>query len=96
MRKDNTQTLRDILHAYFKTMGLEHKLVEQEVLEAWPEVAGPMIMRYVTSIEFRNQTLYVALKSGTMRNELLMNKNRFVQSLNTTLGYNEVKDIVFR
>ena len=58
MRKDNTQTLRDILHAYFKTMGLEHKLVEQEVLEAWPEVAGPMIMRYVTSIVITSYSIH--------------------------------------
>ena len=70
-----------------REQGLETPLQQKRLVEKWPEVAGPMIMRYTLNTYIYNQTLYVRLSNPALRADLSM--------LNTLVGEQVITDIRF-
>lgn len=96
MRRKNTEKLDAILSQVLKANQLDKKLYETRVVKSWSVVLGENIMKYTTSIYFRNQKLYVQLSSSVLRNELFLTREEIKNSLNSYVGADVVEEIVFR
>jgi len=78
-----------------REQGLETPLNQKRLVEAWPQVAGPVIARYTLNCHIYNQTLHVRLSSPALRSDLSMMREQLVKRLNDAVGEQVITDIRF-
>jgi predicted nucleic acid-binding Zn ribbon protein len=96
MRRKNTELLGDVIQQFLKQRKLDKPLYEQRLLNAWPEVLGPNIQSYTSSLSIKNKVLYVSISSSVLRHDLFLSRQQIVESLNKHVGAEVIKEIVFR
>lgn len=96
MRKNNTQSISDVLRSYTRENNLDRKLIELDLIKSWEAVMGKTVARYTGNLYIRNSTLFVETTSPIVRNELLMMKEEIRVRLNDVAGEELIKTIVFR
>lgn len=96
MKQSNSELIGDVIRRFLRQEGLETPLNEYRLVNAWKDVAGPVIMKYTTNVYIKNQTLYVHLSSSVIRQELMMGREMLVRNLNARVGSQVIADIVFR
>ena len=96
MKRRDSEQLGDVIRKILRQQGLETPLNEYRLVAAWKEVVGTGIANYTTQIFIKGQTLYVALSSPVLRQELSMTRQILVRRLNEKAGAQVITDIVFR
>ena len=94
-RKNTTQDLRSVIKDLLRQNNLENRFNEQEVIDSWPDIVGPLFAKYTSKIVMRNGMLYVTLNSSAARQELAMAKSHLINSINKRFNDKVVRDIVF-
>ena len=95
MFKRHIESLKDILLRNLREQGLETPLKQKRLVEAWPEIAGPVITRYTLNTYIYNQTLFVRLSNPALRSDLSMMRQELVNKLNAVVGEQVITDIRF-
>lgn len=95
MFKRDVQTVKNLIMQALREQGLETPLQQKRLVEAWPEVAGPLIVRYTLNTYIYNQTLYVHLSNPALRADLSMRRLEFTQKLNAIVGEQVITDVRF-
>ncbi|MBQ2208481.1 MAG: DUF721 domain-containing protein [Prevotella sp.] len=95
MFKRNVQQVRDLIMQVLREQGLETPLNQKRLVEAWPEVVGPVIARYTLNAYIYNQTLYVRLSNPALRADLSMRRTELTQQLNAAVGEQVITDVRF-
>ena len=95
MFKRNIESLKDVLLRNLREQGLETPLKQKRLVEAWPEIAGPVITRYTRNTYIYNQTLFVRLSNPALRSDLSMMRQELVNKLNAVVGEQVITDIRF-
>ena len=97
MRKKNTESIGEAIRQYFENNPFfRRKLAESRVVTGWAKLFGATINSYTTNVYLKNNILYVHLNSSVLRSELIMAKDKMIETLNRHAGMYVVKDIVFR
>lgn len=96
MKRNDAAPIGQLIRHYLRQECLESPLNERRLINAWPEVLGPVIASYTGELFIKNQTLYVHLTSSALRQELMMARTKLVQSLNRHVGAQVITNIVFR
>lgn len=94
-RSSNEEPLKDIVNRWLKAYGLESKMKEMEVIEAWPEIMGKAVAHRTTSISIKNKTLILRLDSSVMREELMAGKSLIISHVNEYAGFELINDVWF-
>lgn len=95
MFKRDVKELQELIMRNLRAQGLETPLLQKRLIEAWPVVTGPTVMRYTRETVIRNQTLYVRLSSPALRAELSMCRQELVKKLNDYVKSQVIADIRF-
>lgn len=95
-RKNDNLPLSEALNDFIQKNKLQHGIDKVNAREAWVNLMGNGVNNYTTTIELRNETLYVSLSSSVLREELSHGKSKILDMLNEELGKNLVKKIVLR
>ena len=95
MFKKKEQAVGDLILQVLRQQGLETPLLQRRLIDAWPEVAGPLIASYTLNTFIYNQTLYVRLSNPALRADLSMRRQEFVSKLNDTVSAQVISDIRF-
>jgi predicted nucleic acid-binding Zn ribbon protein len=95
-RKSNDQSIGDAIKQMLKQYGLEEKLNQVKITSSWEILMGKTIARYTSAIYFKEGTLIVKLSSAALRQELLYAKSKIILKINTEIGKDIVRDIVFQ
>ncbi|MBP3845697.1 MAG: DUF721 domain-containing protein [Prevotella sp.] len=95
MFRQKVESLRDVLLRNLREQGLETPLLQKRLVEAWPQVVGPVIARYTLNTYIYNQTLYVRLSNPALRSDLSMMRTELVKKLNDVAGQQIIVDIRF-
>lgn len=95
MFKRNVQQVRDLILQALREQGLETPLNQKRLVDAWPEVAGPLIASYTLNTYIYNQTLYVRLSSPALRADLSMRRQELTARLNAVVGEQVITDVRF-
>ena len=95
MFRQKTESLRDVLLRTLREQGLETPLNQKRLVEAWPEVVGPVIASYTLNTYIYNQTLFVRLSNPALRSDLSMMRGELVKKLNAAVGEQVITDIRF-
>lgn len=97
MRNDEHQPISKIIEHFVSKNNLQKGLDKVHVREAWETQMGPAIKKYTTGMKLDSSgTLYVALSSSVLREELSYGKEKIITMLNKTLGKELIKKIVLR
>ncbi|MBK9289114.1 MAG: DUF721 domain-containing protein [Flavobacteriales bacterium] len=93
MKRSNQRSLGEAMNALVDAFGLREKLDEQALISAWDNVAGPMIARHTTRLQYRAGVLRVKVDSAPLRHELGFLKEGLMKLLNEKLGREVVRTI---
>lgn len=94
-RTSNETPLKDILERWMKAHGLEKRMKQMDVIEAWPELMGTAVAHRTTEIRISNTKLIVKMDSSVMRDELAHGKAVIIQRINEFAGYDMIDDVWF-
>ena len=95
MFKRKVQPLKDLVLQVLREQGLETPLNQKRIVDAWPEVAGPIVARYTLNTYIYNQTLYVRLSNPALRSDLSMRRQELTEKLNAAVGEQVITDVRF-
>ena len=95
MFKRDVKQIKDLLLQVLREQGLETPLLQKRLVEAWPEVAGPMVASYTLNTYIYNQTLYVRLSNPSLRADLSLMREELVKKLNAAVGQQVITDVRF-
>lgn len=95
-RLNEENSLADVLKAFIQTNNLQKGMDKIDVRDAWKNLMGNGVANYTTEIVLKNDTLYVALSSSVLKEELSYGKEKIINMLNEELGKPVVKNIIFR
>ena len=96
MRGNNNRVIGDIIRKLMKNPKLAGKLDELDALQAWEEIIGKQICKYVADQKIYKGTLYVKLKSAVVRNELSYTKSELISQINNRLAKKLLTNIVLK
>lgn len=89
-------SISDVLKVFIQGNKLDAGIDKINVKEAWINLLGPGIANYTLDVVLRNGTLYVALSSAVLREELSYGKDKIIRMINEELRKDIIKDIVLR
>ena len=93
MRRQNTEQVGAVVAQFLREQGLEKPLLEHRLVEAWPELMGPLVAKYTGKIEIKNGVLLVKITSAALRQELFIARQQLVEKLNQHVGADIISDI---
>ncbi|PLX02804.1 MAG: DUF721 domain-containing protein [Marinilabiliales bacterium] len=94
MRRNNTQSIGEVLKEYIKAMKLSSGLQNARITSSWEEVVGKTVARYTSKLYIKDHKLFVHLSSSVVKNELLMIRGEILKRLNDIAGEEVINEII--
>lgn len=95
-RNNENISLGEALQEFVAKNKLQKGLDKVNVKEVWNTEMGPPIAKYTTAIMLERKTLYVALSSSVLREELSYGKEKIIRLLNEKLGKDLINKLVLQ
>jgi hypothetical protein len=95
-KKEKDRSLSGILREFIAANKLQSGMDKVNARNAWRKLMGNGVNNYTTSVELRNETLFVSLSSSVLREELSLGKSKIIAMINEELGRELVKNLVLR
>ena len=96
MKRKNEQSIGEILREYLKMTQLENHVFESRIAEVWQEALGDLITLETERIHLQSGTLFVTLRSPSLKNDIMMQRTVIRTVLNEKLGGDIIKSVVIR
>ncbi len=95
-RFNEESPIGDVLKQFISQNKLEAGIDVVNVREAWKNLMGNGVNSYTTEIQLKGSTLYVALSSAVLREELTYGKDKIIKMINEELRKDLVTHLVLR
>ncbi len=95
-RDSNEEKMNDVFKKLIRSYGFTSKLNEHEVIQAFSDIMGPVIMKKVSNVYVYQYKLFLELKSAPLKQELSMEKTKLVNMINKELGQDYLKGMVVK
>lgn len=89
-------SIQDVLKIIIEGNKLDVGIDNINVKDAWVRLLGPGIESYTLDVVLKRQTLYVALSSPIVREELSYGREKIIRMINEDLGKEVIKDLILR
>jgi hypothetical protein len=95
-RFNEESPIGDVLKQFITQNKLEAGMDVVNVRDAWKNLMGIGVNNYTTEIQLKGSTLYVALSSAVLREELSYGKDKIIKMINEELRKDLVRSLVLR
>ncbi len=95
-RFNEESPIGDVLKQFISQNKLEAGMDIVNVRDAWKNVMGVGVNNYTVEIQLKGSTLYVALSSAVLREELSFGKEKIIKMINEELRKDLVTNLVLR
>ena len=95
-RVSNEGSIGDVLKQFIEKNNLQPGIDKISVEDAWKSLMGNGVNRYTKEVVLKGSTLYVALTSAVLREELSYGKQKIIKMINEELGKEVIKDVILR
>ena len=95
-RFNEESSIGDVLKQFISQNKLEAGMDIVNVRDAWKNLMGNGVNNYTTEIQLKGSTLYVALSSAVLREELSYGKEKIIKMINEELRKDLVTNLVLR
>ena len=85
-----------ILARLTNRMGIASRLETEKAVVLWEEAVGKNIARRARAVSVRNEILFVTVQNSVWLQELVLLKEGIIEKINSLIGKQVIKDIVFR
>lgn len=95
-RKDE-EALGSVIRRLLAAYGLDDKIREERLKQAWYEVVGPISKNYTEKVSIKGRKMFVSFHSAAFRQEMMMQKTKLLEEINATAespGF--LQDIIMR
>jgi predicted nucleic acid-binding Zn ribbon protein len=97
LRPDRWQAPADVLPKLMQRLGLQERLHEAEVIDAWSKIVGDFIAAHSAPVALREGILYVRVLQPALHYELeQISKTEILRKLKQRFGGKTIRDIRFR
>ncbi len=96
MKRTEAKNIGQIINDLLKKENLDVALDEHRACALWPQIVGDGINRYTIKRYVNNGVMTVHLSSASLANELMLNRQRIIQSINQALGREIIREIIFK
>jgi len=96
MKKHNDQPIDEVLRKMMRKGPLKHGFYDSQVKRIWQEKLGKLLINKTEKIFFNKGVVYLTLNSAPLRTELMMGKEKLIESFNKELGEDVVVNIILR
>ena len=86
MTKDNTESFSSAFQKFLKSENLDKKFQEKQLIQSWERLMGTTIASRTTSVEVRNQVLYVKVTSAPLKQEMLNSRDKILEIIAKEFG----------
>lgn len=87
------QALSDILTQYLRETGLEQPVLEQRLERLWPELMGPQVAQLTESVQIKDGTLHLKVRSAALRQQLFDCRGKVIEKMNEAVKAEVIKGI---
>ena len=94
MKRHNDLPLAEVLKQWTQSTKVKPQLIQQKLESGWEEWLGKTIAKHTDKISVRGQKLYITIKSGTMKYEMNMGRERLLNLIHQRLGENYFEEII--
>ena len=95
-RFNEESPIGDVLKQFISQNKLEAGMDVVNVRDAWKNLMGNGVNNYTTEIQLKGSTLYVALSSAVLREELSYGKEKIIKMINEELRKDVVTNLILR
>ncbi|HLO73553.1 MAG TPA: DUF721 domain-containing protein [Flavobacterium sp.] len=95
-RFNEESPIGDVLKQFISQNKLEAGMNVVNVRDAWKNLMGNGVNNYTTEIQLKGSTLYVALSSAVLREELSYGKDKIIKMINEELRKDVVTNLILR
>ncbi|MQP24912.1 DUF721 domain-containing protein [Flavobacterium sp. LMO8] len=95
-RFNDESPIGDVLKQFITQNKLEAGIDVVNVRDAWKNLMGNGVNNYTTEIQLKGSTLYVALSSAVLREELSYGKDKIIKMINEELRKDLVTNLILR
>ena len=85
-REKESFSVKDLMKNFIQENNLSKGMQKLKAEEAWTKLMGNGVKNYTESVELKNKTLIVRLKSSALREELSYGKEKIIKMLNEEIG----------
>ena len=97
LRPDRWQAPSDLLPKLMQQLGLNERLRESEVIEAWKQIVGEFIATHSTPVSLRAGVLFVRVLQPALHYQFeQISKAEILRKLKQRFGTKIIRDIRFR
>lgn len=96
MKRQNDQTLGEVLKNWIDENRLQSTLHETKIRQIWGKLMGKTIATYTSGISVRKNVLYLTILSAPLKQELSFSKDKIVRLMNCELGEEFIREVVIR
>jgi predicted nucleic acid-binding Zn ribbon protein len=90
------KALPQLVPHVMKSLGLEQRLHQAQVLHLWPQIVGPTVAQLSRPFSLRNGRLELRVDHPAYIQELRPHKPLMLQKIAARIGPGVVRDILFR
>jgi len=83
------------MQLFFQHLGIAKKVQQYSVINSWEAIVGEKIASVSTARKIENGILFVDVKTGAWRTELVMRKVEILERIHKMIGKKILKDIRF-
>ena len=95
-RFNEESPIGDVLKQFIQDNRLQAGIDKIDVRDAWKNLMGNGVNNYTTEILLKGSTLYVALSSAVLREELSYGRAKIIKMINEELQKEIVTELIFR
>jgi len=95
-RFNEESPIGNVLKQFITQNKLEAGMDVVNVRDAWKNLMGNGVNNYTTEIQLKGSTLYVALSSAVLREELSYGKDKIIKMINEELRKDLVTNLILR
>lgn len=89
-------SMSDVIQAFIEANKLQAGFDKVNVRDAWKNLMGNGVNNYTLDVVLKRNTLYVALSSSVVREELSYGKEKIIKMINEELKRDLIQEIIFK
>lgn len=87
-------SLADALKGFIRKSNLRNGIRAVQIEEVWETLMGKTIAKYTDKIEIINQTLFIKTAVGSLKHELIFQKQQIIERINESFGEKVISNVV--
>lgn len=95
MQRHKPQSIGEVLRNLLEETSLQNRMDELHAATLWSKIAGPELAAQTRHPQVKAGIMSIGVPNAALRNELLMNRTRLREIINSTLGKEIISEIKF-